>query len=113
MSDIGIKGVAGFIVLGGTTVLAVLAVVIACIVAFVVTSRRGVPVGPTLGRMVGGPLASTAVAVASLAWSWDRASDFVDDLSPVLALISIIVGVVFGVLLRRSSRRQRDHLPLR
>lgn len=113
MSDIGLKGVAGLIVIGGTTLLLALIALIATIVAVGISSRRALPIGPAFARLAAGPMAATATAAVGLAWAWDGPSEAVDRLAPVLALGSLIVGVIVGVLVRRSSRGQPNPLPPR
>lgn len=104
MSDIGLKGVAGLIVIGATAGLAVLAVLVASIAAAVISSRRAIPFGPTFGRLAAGPLAAVAVAVAGVIWAWDGPGDAVDKLAPVIGLGSLVAGVVVGFLVHRSAR---------
>jgi len=113
MSDIGLKGVAGLIVIGGTALLAALIALIATIAAVAISSRRALPIGPTFGRLAGGPIAATATAAVGLAWAWDGPNEAVDRLAPVVALGSVIVGVIVGFLVRRSSRGQPHPLPPR
>ncbi len=102
MSDIGLKGVAGFVMIGATTLLMALVALIATGAAVIVSSRRSVLLGRTLARYASGPVAATMVAVAGLGWAWDGPSAWVDRLSPVFALGSIVVGAAVGVVVRRS-----------
>jgi hypothetical protein len=111
MSDIGLKGVAGFIVIGATALLAALVTLIGAAAALVISYRRKVQVGPTLARYTAGPFSATAIAMAGLAWSWDGASESVDQLAPLIALASVLVGVAAAVLVRRSLRVTKHRLP--
>jgi hypothetical protein len=64
-----------------------------------------------LARYTGGPLAAMAIAMAGLAWSWDSASDAVDQFAPLIAHASILIGVVATVLVRRLVSPNRPSPP--
>jgi hypothetical protein len=100
MSDIGIKGVGGLLVIAAAVGLSVLWILGALLAARVLRSRGRGLFGTNFIRWGAGPLLSLTISGGGLAWAFDGPGETVDRASPFVLLASLSAGVLTTVALR-------------
>jgi len=109
MSDISLSGLAGFVVMVGTFLVALVAALAGGLIAWFTSKRRNAPSRPLVSRTVAGPAAMAVASLVALGWGMGRGAAF-DEASPYLAAASLAVGL--GVALLVVVRSKRKRLPL-
>ena len=103
MSDIGLQGVAGLIVLLAAGAAGLVALLIAIAGAVIAADRRRLRFAEALRRYASGPLAMVLVCLGAVAWAWNGPNDLVDQIGPAVAGVSVVLGVAVTLVLRSSA----------
>jgi hypothetical protein len=102
MSDIGLKGVAGFVMLLAAGAVGVVAL-IAGFAGALFGDRRHLTFAQALLRYTGGPLVTVLICLGAVASAWDGPSDLVDEIGPFVAVGSLVLGIVVMLVPRFTA----------
>jgi hypothetical protein len=107
MSDIGLKGVGGLVVIAVAVGLSVFWTLAALVTAQILRSRGREPFRTAFIRWGTGPVLSLVVSCAGLAWSLDGPGEVVDRAGPLVLFGSLGAGVLATLALRRWRPQAR------
>jgi hypothetical protein len=103
MSDIGLKGVAGLIMLLAAGGAGMAALIAGIAVAALVRRRWRLTFAQALLRYAIGPLVTVLICLGAVVWAWDGPTDLVDKVGPGVALGSVALGIAVMLVVRFAA----------